>query len=402
MSEDQLAEQIAAARTHVHAGWDEGRARRVLGQVERARSRRTALRAGGAVLAVAAAAAAAVVVVLEVRPGRAPAGGVVDQAFLAPVQLSDGSTAVPTGAGARMRVRAEPERDVFVLTSGGARVDVARAVRVEAGGAAVESRSAGARFVVEYEAGLVRVAAYRGDARVLFEATETFVRQGEVQTFAAHGELAVPPAGVGPGPCPAGEKCSWSEPREAAPSWERSGPQGTAVAEDRAERPGVNDRKVAAPSAAPSRPRAPELAPAGTGVPAAGGAIQAPARDRASEAFELADAARRENRPRDAIAPLRSIVERFPADPRAPLAAFTLGRVLLDDLGKPADAAAAFAEARTLAPAGPLAEDALAREVESWAAAGDAVRARAAAEKYGKLYPGGRRARFVRQLGGLE
>jgi hypothetical protein len=56
----------------------------------------------------------------------------------------------------------------------------------------------------------------------------------------------------------------------------------------------------------------------------------------------------------------------FRSDPRAPLAAFTLGRVLLRELARPREAAAAFAQARALAPRGPFVEDALAREVEAW------------------------------------
>jgi transmembrane sensor len=351
MSDDRLAEQIAAARPLVRATWDEGRAHRVLARVERAKHRRSVARAGGAFLAVAATVA---VVVIGVAPGRAPAWA--DQAFLSPVRLSDGSTAVPTGMGARMYVRAEPDRDVFVLGSGGVRVDVVKAVRVEAGKAAVESRSAGSRFIVEYAEGRVRVAVYQGEARVLFEATETFVRPGEVQSF--------PPAPVLGTPAMAEEHRAAAAHRQKAPA------------------------PVVEPEPVPAQ------------VP--GGAVESPPRDQAGEAFELADAARREGRPQEAIAPLRSVVEGVPSDPRAPLAAFTLGRVLLDDLKRPADAAAAFAQARQLAPSGPLAEDALAREVESWAAAHDAVRARATAEEYGRLFPGGRRARFVRQLGGLE
>jgi len=46
---------------------------------------------------------------------------------------------------------------------------------------------------------------------------------------------------------------------------------------------------------------------------------------------------------------------------RAPLAAFTLGRMLLMELANPTEAAGAFAEARRLSPHGPLAEAALAK-----------------------------------------
>lgn len=102
------------------------------------------------------------------------------------------------------------------------------------------------------------------------------------------------------------------------------------------------------------------------------------------------------------LAPLRTIVSRHPHDPRAPLAAFTLGWILLDELGRPTEAAEAFARACTLSPQGPLAEDALAREVEAWSRASDVARALERAETYLAKYPHGTRARSVRRFGGLE
>ncbi len=103
----------------------------------------------------------------------------------------------------------------------------------------------------------------------------------------------------------------------------------------------------------------------------------------------------------EAIGPLQTVARHHSADPRAPLAAFTLGRLLLDDLGRPADAARAFHQAAELDPGGPLAEDALAREVEAWSKAGDDGRARAAAGRYLRDHPNGRRLRAVKQYGGL-
>jgi transmembrane sensor len=84
------------------------------------------------------------------------------------------------------------------------------------------------------------------------------------------------------------------------------------------------------------------------------------------------------------------------------LAAFTLGRVLLEELGQPNEAAAAFARAEALAPRGALAQDAIAREVEAWSRAGEVSRARARAEEYLRRYPEGRRIRSVRHFGGID
>ena len=50
----------------------------------------------------------------------------------------------------------------------------------------------------------------------------------------------------------------------------------------------------------------------------------------------------------------------------------------------------------------PLAEDALAREVEAWNAAGDGALARRRAELYRQTYPNGARLKTVLRLGGLD
>ena len=127
-----------------------------------------------------------------------------------------------------------------------------------------------------------------------------------------------------------------------------------------------------------------------------------PAAETAETLLATADAARLQGRAQEGAALLRRIVQHHRADPRAPLAAFTLGRVLLMELAQPRQAAAAFAEARALAPHGPFAEDALAREVEAWAKAGDDAKARARAQDYLRAYPSGRRVPAVRALGGGE
>jgi transmembrane sensor len=127
-----------------------------------------------------------------------------------------------------------------------------------------------------------------------------------------------------------------------------------------------------------------------------------PVRDIPDELLLAADVERLSHHPAEAVAPLRQLVREHADDSRAPLAAFTLGRVLLDDLGRSAEAADAFAAADKLAPAGPLAEDAVAREVESLARSGNSAGARRAAEQYVARFPDGRKLRSVRRLGGLE
>jgi transmembrane sensor len=126
-----------------------------------------------------------------------------------------------------------------------------------------------------------------------------------------------------------------------------------------------------------------------------------PVRDQTEELLLAADVARLSHHPMDALAPLRQVVRDHARDPRASLAAFTLGRVLLDELGRPAEAAASFGDAVRLAPDGPMTEDAIAREVEALSRAGDPA-AHQLAEDYVARYPQGRKLRSVRRFGGLE
>jgi transmembrane sensor len=130
-----------------------------------------------------------------------------------------------------------------------------------------------------------------------------------------------------------------------------------------------------------------------------------PASTKAESAGDLllaADSMRMAGHPDRGAELLRRILREHHEDPRAPLAAFTLGRLLLMELGRPQEAAVAFAEVRRLSLNGAFAEDALAREVESWSQAGQTDRAQARAREYLRLYPGGRRAATVRSLGGIE
>ncbi|HEX9295030.1 MAG TPA: FecR domain-containing protein [Polyangiaceae bacterium] len=123
-------------------------------------------------------------------------------------------------------------------------------------------------------------------------------------------------------------------------------------------------------------------------------------RDDTGDLLLAADAARLSGFPAEAVPYLERVVRAHATDPRSNLASFTLGRVLLDELGRPREAADAFARAR--AAGGPLAEDALARQVEATSRAGDPTKSRELAREYQKLYPNGRRAKAVSRFGGLD
>ncbi len=120
--------------------------------------------------------------------------------------------------------------------------------------------------------------------------------------------------------------------------------------------------------------------------------------DDAADLLLAADTARLSGHPEEAVPPLRALCDRHSRDRNAPVAAFTLGRVLLDDMGRPSESAIAFRRAFTLWPSGPLAEDALAREAEAWERAGRMQDARGAAEKYLSRYPLGRHAADMKNI----
>jgi len=104
----------------------------------------------------------------------------------------------------------------------------------------------------------------------------------------------------------------------------------------------------------------------------------------------LADVARLSGHGEEAVSPLERILRRFPSDPQAPLAALALGRLDLDTLHRPADAAVALERALALGVPASLREDVRARLVEAYARAENWPAARAAAAAYVHEFPHGR------------
>lgn len=155
------------------------------------------------------------------------------------------------------------------------------------------------------------------------------------------------------------------------------------------------------PASVPERPAAPL---GGSAKPSTAASVSASVGSFAPSAQTLlaeVDAARSRGEPDHAVELLRQILRDYPRDPRSPLAAFTLGRVLLNELGRPRDAAAAFHQVRVNAPSSQFAEDALAREVEAWSRASEPERARSLAKTYLEKYPSGRHAPRLKSLTGL-
>jgi transmembrane sensor len=246
----------------------------------------------------------------------------------------------------------------FVLRSGGARFmvshDPERPFVVAAGDVRVEDL--GTTFTVRYMSDeKVHVAVEEGRVRVHARGAVADLTTGDEQDFAASPLASMP----GPAPHRPGNEA-------ATPSWRLLAESGQ-----------YDEAHAVLKRAGPSA-----------------------VRDETADLLLAADAARLSGHPAAAVPYLERVVRSHASDPRAGLASFTLGRVLLEELGRPREAADAFARAREAG--GPLAEDALAREVEATARAGDTVRSRELAREYQTLYPNGRRAKSVSRWGGLD
>ena len=137
-----------------------------------------------------------------------------------------------------------------------------------------------------------------------------------------------------------------------------------------------------------------------TGAGAKDGSLVAD--DEATRMLEESEEARRLGHPAEAYVLLQRFLDRYRGDSRAFYVTFIAGRVLLEELARPREAAAAFAKVEALNSRTPLVQDALAREVESWCRAGDADMARQRARAFLRRYPNGRRADEVRRYGQLE
>jgi transmembrane sensor len=311
-------------------------------------------------------------------PARGPAGTVAQAPArasevpapndLALPRLADGSSIVLDGPSAILKTLRETSDEVVVeLGAGGAHFEVARRpsriFRVQAGPVTVQV--IGTRFHVQREGARTRISVDRGRVLTSWWGGSRELGAGEQGTFPPEVPSAVAPPAAAPAPPPALEGSRVSTPSVASTS-----------------------RRVVASSASSSRAERTGAAPPPVATP--------------ETLFAQADRARVEGRPEAAVARLREIVDRFPRDPHAPMAAFTMGRLLLESLHQPGSAAAAFGQARLLANGGPLAEDALARQVEALHAAGDLPAARDRAELYRTLFPHGPRLRTVLRFGGVQ
>jgi transmembrane sensor len=361
----ELAERVRALGAQIQAGADADHALAGLhAKLRRRRTRRLALAATAGSLCLCAGA------LVAVRAWHATGLSRTATRPAAPFTLGDGSVVTPADPSSRLWAKTVSPRLIELeLLAGSARFEVApnreREFRVSTGRVAVTV--VGTRFTVARQGERTAVTVESGRVRVEWERGQQVLEPGERGVFPPF-EPAAPAATEPPArapEAPAGEPRA--TPPRAASDWRALANRGDFPAAYR----GLRDRARAAN-------------PTTT-----------------DDLLLAADVARRTGHAAESVPYLERALASHPDESRAAVVAFTLGRVRLADLDDPEGAAAAFARARAAAPRGPLAEDALAREVEARARSGDPSRARALAEEYLATWPAGAHAVAVRHFGGL-
>jgi len=370
-----VASRLSELKQRVEPTWSPERERRVRARVERSLLSRRRRRGA---LIVALAAVVSVIVLLVGRRWTAEPAPIATHAVVDTprplLHFADGSEVTARTPDVRLEpVVSSAEEVTLRLDSGSARFSVTpdseRVFRVLAGNVAVQVL--GTVFTVTREADRVLVSVERGRVRVTSPLGERELGVGESGQFSA-APAAEPELAPSPLPSPSPSPTTAAAPVAPAP---RPVSPWRALAQDGSYAKALAEIDREGPKAV---------------------------RDVPEDLLLAADAARLGGRPDRAVSFLERLVKRFPRDARAPLAAFTLGRTLLDQLGRPREAAQAFASARRLDSKGAMAEDALAREVEAWSRAGETELAQDRARDYLSRYPKGRRAAAVRRQGGLD
>jgi transmembrane sensor len=340
----------------VEVEWGAERSARSLSRVHARRARKSALaKAAGATLMVGLVALVAWFGLHRAAVVSPPPTSLANvPAVKSPkMTFADGSVARVSDGGELVVKLASPERIESVLTAGAADFEVSkhpeRDFVVLAG--PVRVRVVGTHFRVERSGERTRVSVTEGKVEV---------QEGDARTYLEAGESRFFPSAVATAP----------------------------------------HEEAHAPGASAARSRFLELARRGEYKAAYQLMSQSPAAvgSSAEDLMLAADAARLSNHPEQAVGYLRRVTSEHASDSRAPLSAFTLGRVLLSQLSRPGEAAEAFALARRLRPNGSLAEDALAREAEAREKAGSATQARSLAGQYVARYPQGKHLSTMQRL----
>jgi len=363
-----VTRRVRSIAEHVDAGYDAQRTTTALATLHAGlRRRRTRLALDLAVMGVLCLLAAAFWTLRSPSEVAKQVPATANPGVL--FSLADGSTVTALDQGSRVVTHAvSPHRVELDLVEGNAQFDVTsdqeREFRVNAGRVTVVVL--GTQFTIKLRGELAQVEVQRGRVRVDWERGQQILTPGERGTF--------PPIEA--------QAVSMLVPESEEPLLEPV-PVHSPI------RPGADWRSLARKG----------------GFDSAYRMIHDKARPAAltdlDDLLLAADVARGAGHAGEALPYLNRAMALHTGDTRAAVAAFTMGRIRQTELNDPVGAAASFAQVRTIAPKGPLAEDALAREVECRFQAGDKIRARMLAEEYLRTWPSGSRARAVRHFGGL-
>ncbi|HKU40862.1 MAG TPA: FecR family protein [Polyangiales bacterium] len=352
---------LSRALSRIDERWDGARTERTLSAL---RGRRRRRRLAGTFAAVSCMLLAVAGAVWQLsQPEVARKATTVVAAAPQQLELADGSQVALHDAQSRVLVRRDLGEVVELeLAAGKARFEVVhrkqRSFEVQCGD--VRVRVLGTVFELERDGARTRVEVLRGRVAVSYPGGESELAAGEAAWFPRH-EVAPAPTAAEP---PA--RASKRPAARSSTGWRERAEQGDFEhAYELLER------------------------------------TKQPVADDVEELLLAADSARLSGHPEAALPYLQRVIARHAKDSRAGLAAFTLGGVFMQQLGRPREAEAAYARARELSLNASLSEDALARQVEAAHRAGDPARARALAEEYLARYPRGRRVHAVQRFGGL-
>lgn len=381
---DRLARELELAADELTAEWNDERSARLLDGTHRLGKKRAAQRS--ARVAVVAIAAAVMVGWFSLHDTTSQDDVIASDGHSThTLRLADGSRAELVGAQSELEVtHNSKDRVGLALVAGRAHFEVVhdplRSFVVEARPYRVEV--IGTVFDVERDGREVSVGVTRGKVRVYGPQGAEDVVAGQIKRWPAVVAAPVAPAVV---------------PEPAAPAIEDE-PAQDGMVEEHAAKPRARAIKRGAAGASwRSLSQSGQYDAAFDALQRTSGVENDPA-----ALMLAADAARLSGHAPSAVQYLVRVMNEHKASPVAPLAAFTLGRVYLDQLGQPDKAADAFQTARALAPNGSLAQDALAREVEALSKGGNAQKAYVRAREYMSQYPNGRRLRAVQLYGGIE
>ena len=345
-------------------------------EAKRIRGRHPSFRRAAWLLAFASALVGAALVFIVMRRAEPPVLHFADgrdvprsiQTSASPVLFDDGSR-IDLGSTARLDLlESTPRTFAVALRYGEARFKVTpggpRSWKIECGPVTVEV--VGTQFTLTREDGRLRVSVEHGAVLVSGPPVpDHIVRLGASDT------IVIP----------------------------LSSPAESASAESESHLPAMVAEappQASAGAAGVERPRGPPAAPSAIVAAAApdSGAPHAaaePPQITARAWLAVADDARVAGRFQEAAQILENVVSSYAADPSAPLAEFSLGRLYLDSLGNPALAATHLSRALDRGLPASLTQDAFARLVEAHARSGNHGAANEVAERFRALYPTGRR-----------